>query len=78
MKKIEKNEENLNSCACARCPSYNECAEGEGEKLYCSDQIKNDCQFQPNGCICPSCPIHRQFNLEKIYYCIHGPANKIG
>lgn len=77
MEKIKKNKENTENCSCPKCPSYNECAKNKAINLFCSDDVRNDCQFKANGCICPGCPIHRKFNLEKIYFCIHGPTSKI-
>lgn len=77
MEKIEKNNENLGNCSCPKCPSYNDCSKKKAEKLFCSDEVKNNCEFKSNGCICPMCIVHRQFKLEKIYYCIHGPASEI-
>ena len=77
MEKIEKNAENLKNCSCPKCPTYNDCAMAKAEKLFCSDETKNDCEFKPNGCICPGCLVHRKFNLQKMYYCVHGPASEI-
>lgn len=78
MTKVEKNETNLGKCRCPNCPSYNECARGKAERLYCAGEIgKSDCSFKMNGCICGSCPVYRECNLKAGYYCARGSADVI-
>jgi len=79
MVKVEKTPENLKKCSCPKCPSYNECAERKLEKLFCAKEVgKSSCKFQMNGCICMSCPVHKENNLKAGYYCINGSAEQAG
>lgn len=76
MPKVEKTELNLGKCPCPNCPSYNECAKGKIELLYCAEETgKSACQYKMNGCICGGCPVHRDNGLKAGYYCLNGPAN---
>ena len=78
MFKVEKNEANLKACPCPACPSYNECAKGKAETLYCSGSIgKSACDFKMSGCICGACPVHSQNKLSSGYYCIKGAADEV-
>lgn len=78
MPKVEKNEGNMQNCSCPGCPSYNECAKGKAEVLYCAGEIgKSACEYQKNGCICGACPVHTEFALESGYYCIQGSADEV-
>ena len=71
MPKVTKNEANLKQCACPQCPSYNECARGKDERLYCAAEIgRSACDYKMNGCICGSCAVHRICQLTKGYYCL--------
>ncbi len=77
MPKVQKNEVNISKCTCADCPSYNECARGKTEKLYCAEQVgKSECAYKMNGCICGQCPVHAEFDLKAGAYCIHGSADE--
>ena len=75
MAKLSSIPKNRSACACAECPSYNDCARGKKELLYCADEVgKSACEYGMSGCICGGCPIHEQFKLKSGYYCIHGSA----
>lgn len=78
MSKVEKNETNLKNCVCPNCPSYNECAKGKQEVLYCAGDVgKSACEYKLNGCICGGCPVEKQNNISAGYYCIHGSADEM-
>ncbi len=78
MSKVEKNDANMGKCVCPSCPSYNDCARGKSEKLYCAGDVgKSSCAYQMNGCICSQCPVHMENNLMAGYYCMHGSADEI-
>ena len=79
MPKVMKNEANLSECPCPRCPSYNDCARGKSETLYCAEAVgQSACEYKMNGCICGSCSVHMACSLSNGYYCIKGSAEKIG
>jgi hypothetical protein len=59
-------------CICGSCPSYNECAGGKFEVLYCATGKSPDCITEMKGCTCPSCPLTKEMGLEKSYYCTRG------
>ena len=70
-----KTPENFEKCVCPKCPSYNDCAKGKNEALYCAQDVgKSACEYNMNGCICMDCPVHKENNLDAGYYCIHGSA----
>lgn len=78
MPKVENNEANVNKCACAGCPSYNECARGKNELLYCAGKIgKSACEYKMSGCVCGVCPVHIENKLKSGYYCIKGSADEV-
>lgn len=71
MTKVEKNESNMDKCTCGNCPSYNECAKGKTELLYCAEEVgKSSCEFQRKGCVCGSCPVQKDYGLNGGYYCL--------
>ena len=79
MAKVMKSEVNLSQCTCLQCPSYNECARGKKEKLYCAAEIgRSTCEYKMNGCICGSCAVHTASHLTNGYYCLKGSAEEIG
>ncbi|MEI7452534.1 MAG: DUF2769 domain-containing protein [Candidatus Falkowbacteria bacterium] len=78
MFKVENTPDNLKKCACPQCPSYNECAKGKMELLYCSGAIgKSTCEYKMNGCTCGMCAVHKDCGLRAGYYCLHGSAEEI-
>lgn len=79
MPKVENTPENRARCSCTKCPSYNDCAKGKDESLYCATGVgKSECEYKMNGCICGPCPVHKENNLKMGYYCIHGSAEEVG
>lgn len=73
MPKVAKTAANIKKCICPNCPSYNECAKGKKELLYCAQEIgKSACEYKMNGCICGACPVHTENDLHAGYYCVHG------
>ncbi len=78
MPKVEKNESNIKRCMCPGCPSYNDCARGNSENLYCAKANgKSSCPFEKKGCLCGACPVHAENNLTSGYYCINGSAEEV-
>lgn len=64
--KIEDTKKNREKCHCSYCPSYPENC--EKELLYCSTGA-SVCEIPVKGCICNTCPIYYQYNLQDIYFC---------
>jgi glutamate synthase domain-containing protein 2 len=65
-RKIEDSKKNQKKCACPYCPSYpHDC---KGDVLYCA-RGKSQCDIQPEGCICNTCPIYYEYGLKGIYFC---------
>lgn len=77
MAKIEDTKENLEKCHCPKCPTTNDCGRAKNEALFCA-RGKTACDFGRSGCICGSCPVHRDNHLDNQYYCLGGPASEIG
>ena len=77
MAKVEDNDKNRAACHCPKCPTMNQCGIGKGENLFCG-RGKGSCDYKSNGCICGSCPVHRDNHLQEYYYCKKGSAEIIG
>ena len=58
------------SCICKKCPTFKECK----EKIAFCLNGKSKCIKSQSGCLCPTCPIQKKFNFNKVYYCIEGKA----
>ena len=60
-------------CRCPECPTYNDCTEGAGERLYCLVGRSFGCVTENLGCICQDCPVNRELGLEHRDFCLKGP-----
>jgi hypothetical protein len=69
--KVPDTEDNLKKCICMSCPSYNDCMNKGMEGLFCA-RGKTDCDLKRQGCICPKCPVSREYQLFGGYYCAIG------
>lgn len=65
-------EEKKPMCICAKCPSYNDCAKGKNELLYCATGKSPECITEEKGCICPTCPLTEAMDLKNGYFCTKG------
>ena len=70
---MDKNKE---LCIWGRCPTYNDCAKGKRELLYCATG-KSACTLTKNACICPTCPITPMIELKHAYYCTNGSQREL-
>ena len=59
-------------CICPNCPTYNECAQENGELFYCAMGASPICITKELGCICPACPITEKMGLTHDYFCVRG------
>ncbi|HCP08855.1 MAG TPA: hypothetical protein DIT25_03605 [Candidatus Moranbacteria bacterium] len=41
------------------------------ENMFCA-YGRSDCIKQKQGCKCPTCPVHKKYDLDKVYYCFGG------
>lgn len=65
-RKIKDSKENRNKCACPYCPSFpHDCS---GEILYCATG-KSSCDINAEVCICNTCSIYYEYELNGLYYC---------
>ena len=86
MSKVPKTLESLKKCDCMKCPSFtDECKEkampeikelkegkmdrAHAEAMFCAYE-KSACISKEIGCICPTCALFSEYNLENNYYCI--------
>lgn len=69
-------EENKALCVCGRCPTYDDCAKGKKEILYCITG-RSACTLTKTGCICPSCPATPVLGLKHAYYCTNGSEREL-
>ena len=65
-------EDNAARCDCGGCPSY----PGEGA-LFCA-RGKSATEIALRGCLCASCAVFKQFDLEGSYYCEEGACGACG
>lgn len=67
-KTMEKMKED---CVCPICPTYNECANKAGEKLFCILGKSKECINKEMGCMCPTCPFAQEYGIGVKYnfYC---------
>ncbi len=70
----QDNEQNAGRCICPECPTYNDCMDGNDERLFCA-RGKTSCDPTPNGCICGSCPVWSENQLSSYYFCREGAAS---
>jgi len=57
------------SCICASCPSYVDCA----EKAFCyTGAQKSKCIKKEQGCLCPACSVQAAMEYVQVLYCIRG------
>ncbi|MBN1762019.1 MAG: DUF2769 domain-containing protein [Methanomicrobia archaeon] len=69
--KVPDTKDNVAKCICANCPSYNECMKQGMEGLYCA-RGRTDCDLKRQGCVCPRCPVAKEYQLFGGYYCVIG------
>ena len=63
-------ENDLDRCACARCPSY---VQGDA-KLFCLHG-KSNAEVVERGCFCRTCPVHMEHHLPGRAYCLRGKSD---
>ena len=61
-------------CVCPTCPTYNDCAKGKKENVFCITGKSGDCITIELGCLCPTCPLAQNYDIGVIYnfYCHRG------
>jgi len=65
-RKVEDSTKNRKKCGCPYCPSYpHDCS---GDILFCATG-KSSCDINAKGCICDSCPVYEEYELDGVYYC---------
>ena len=60
------------SCICPTCPTYNDCANGRNELLYCVLGKSPECISEEVDCVCPGCPVTDEMGLEHTFFCTRG------
>ncbi len=68
---VDDTEENVHSCTCPDCPSYDDCARGKDETLFCARGV-SACALPQNGCICDECSVWDVYELTDMYFCRNG------
>ena len=64
-------EQDLEQCACGRCPTY---VKGD-TKLFCVHG-KSDKKPTERGCFCRTCPVHIKYQLSGRAFCLRGKAKE--
>jgi len=87
MPKVKTTNTNIRHCRCPQCPvqGNSECSkkwinsqdpeETSQAKLFCA-RGKSSCNDlnKNERCICPSCIVWDENNLDQTYYCLNGEA----
>lgn len=65
-------------CVCPTCPSYNECAKGKQENIFCVTGKSDGCITMELGCLCPTCPLAQKYGIGVMYnfYCHRGTESE--
>jgi hypothetical protein len=66
--------ENAQRCLCGGCPTYDTCMMSADELMYCA-RGASSCKVAQEGCICFDCPVHAEYKLDTMYYCVEGAAS---
>ncbi len=72
---VPDTEANADRCLCPGCPTHNKCMKDNEEKLFCS-RGKTECNPEQKGCLCGTCPVEKEYELNDFYYCVNGAAKK--
>jgi len=76
MKKPEDSQENLEKCQCKNCFLYTNCNKEKEEHLFCARK-KSECPMDPKKmCICGTCKVFAENNLDGGYFCINSIAEE--
>jgi hypothetical protein len=65
--------ENAKLCACPSCPTFGECMNNRGDRLYCA-RGATECPVRRLGCVCGECGVAIANGLSSNYYCDNGVA----
>jgi len=65
------------ACICPSCPSYNACAEKNGESLFCILGMSFHCIRDDLGCICPGCSLYIEYGMTRKDYCMKGSEKEL-
>ena len=60
------------ACTCPKCPSYNRCAEGSKELVYCITGKSPLCISESRGCTCRNCAVPSGLGLKYHDFCTMG------
>lgn len=71
--RVPDTKENAGKCFCPGCPTFNECMNGNEERLYCA-RGSSRCSLKRLGCVCGECNVAIDYGLSSNYYCDGGPA----
>ena len=63
-------------CICDICPTFRQCAGGEGnERAFCTVGV-SECIDAEVECLCSTCPLSREMGLRYSFYCTRGSENQ--
>ncbi len=71
---LKKYKELETDCVCPVCPSYNDCAKGKHENMFCISGKSDGCISTELGCLCPTCALAQKYKIGVMYnfYCHRG------
>ena len=60
-------------CICEACPTYTNLGEKDDYIAYCHPlRGKSKKITEEVSCTCPSCPVWKEMNFTKVYFCTRG------
>lgn len=78
MSRVQNNEKNMGHCRCPNCLVLAKSSCDKKTVLFCAIGKATCPDLDPNqACLCPSCLVWEENNLQSMYYCVHGSADII-
>ncbi len=71
-KQMELDDAKKGVCMCPKCPTYTGCAKNAQELLFCMKGKSFMCITHDKGCLCPDCPVTKEYGLKNKSFCMKG------
>jgi hypothetical protein len=76
MSRVENNEKNQRHCRCPLCPVLAKSSCDKKKVVFCATGKASCTDLDHNqACLCPSCLVWEENNLQSMYYCLKGSAD---
>ena len=72
-KQMKMDDAKKGECICPKCPTYTNCAKDAKEADFLFEREKSFmCITNEKGCICPDCPVTKEYGLKNKFFCMKG------